>query len=322
MTEFTRESWARDLLTRMGYPVTTENMTSVMAWQIQEGGHFNNAATYNPLNTTLGHKTYGSMNSVGVATYPDYETGMAQTIKTINLRYYDKIRADLKASADPATTTADIKASPWGTWHGGASTKGALGQAGKYLQAHPVGATPTTPAPSTTPARSTGGATAPVAGAAAGAAAAAPVVTAPTAGTTGSFRGADVDGLDHLSREFSQAAQIVDGVKAACEAIVAAASFFGPFGAAFIAYLKGTVIPWLTRIGEALRTMSSVLTKHANAQRDASSASTSLPSYRSPSPTVTPATTAVAPVTTVAPSPAATPSVVVGATPLIGSTAL
>lgn len=307
MTEFTRESWARDLLTRMGYPVTTENMTSVLAWQIQEGGHFNNAATFNPLNSTLGHKTYGSMNSVGVATYPDYETGMTQTIKTLNLHYYDKIRADLKAGADPAVTTADIKASPWGTWHGGASTKGALNQAGKYLQAHPV-----TPAPAMAPATTTG---TPPATPAATPAVAATAAAAGGVAATGTFTGADVDGLDHLAKEFSQAAQIVDGVRAACEAIVAAASFFGPFGAAFIAYLKGTVIPWLMRIGQSLRAMSTVLTGHADAQRDASSASTSLPSYRPPAPAAT-AASVPAPVAAVQ-----TPAAVVGSVPTIGAAA-
>ena len=147
MADFTRESWARDLLTRMGYPVTDHNMTSVLAWEIQEGGHFANRATFNPLNSTLGHGSYGSMNSVGVATYPDYETGMAQTIKTINLHYYDKIRADLKADADPSVTTADIKASPWGTWHGGASTAGALGQARHSVAAQPAIQSSAQPAP-------------------------------------------------------------------------------------------------------------------------------------------------------------------------------
>ncbi|SHH03444.1 hypothetical protein SAMN05443575_3146 [Jatrophihabitans endophyticus] len=310
MPEFTHESWARDLLTRMGYPVTTENMTSVLAWEYQEGGHFKNAATFNPLNSTLGHKTYGSMNGVGVATYPDYETGMTQTIKTLKLHYYDKIRADLQANADPATTTADIKASPWGTWHGGASTAGALGQARKNVAAHPVGTpTPaTTPTPRTTPTS----AAAPLVGAAAGAAG-------------GGFRGADVDGLDRLAREFAQAAGVTDEVKQACEAIVAAAAMFGPFSAAFIAYLKGTVIPYLTRIAASLRAMSTLLSQHSQAQRDASASATSLPSYTPPSSTVTagdtPATvTSVATATPVAPVTHA-PAAVVGAVPLIGATA-
>jgi hypothetical protein len=100
--------------------------------------------------------------------------------------------------------------------------------------------------------------------------------------TTGGFEGADVDGLDHLAQEFEQAAQVCDEVRAACEVIVAASWVFGPFGAAFTSYLKTVVIPWLRKIAEALRLMSKVLSFHSQAQRDASSSATSLPSYRTP----------------------------------------
>jgi len=99
---------------------------------------------------------------------------------------------------------------------------------------------------------------------------------------TASYRGADVDGLDHLAQEFQQAAQVCDEVKAACEIIVAASFIFGPFGAAFVSYLKTVVIPWLTKISEALKLMAKVLSAHSNAQRDASSSATSLPSYSTP----------------------------------------
>jgi hypothetical protein len=114
----TPHSWARDLLRRMGFPVTANNLTSVLAWEYAEGGHFHNAAHFNPLNTTMAHAKYGSINSVGVATYPDYETGMRETVATLKLPAYARIRTDLNASAAPARTTAAISASPWGTWHG------------------------------------------------------------------------------------------------------------------------------------------------------------------------------------------------------------
>ena len=96
------------------------------------------------------------------------------------------------------------------------------------------------------------------------------------------FEGADVDGLDAVARDCAQAAQVVDDVKAVCEAIVAAASIFGPFGAAFIAYLRSVVIPWLTKIAEALQLFGKVLSMRSLLQRDASSASTSLPTYTTP----------------------------------------
>ncbi|SHH03361.1 hypothetical protein SAMN05443575_3144 [Jatrophihabitans endophyticus] len=94
--------------------------------------------------------------------------------------------------------------------------------------------------------------------------------------TGGSFLGADVDGLDHLAKEFEGAAEIVDMVKTACEVIVAAASIFGPFGAAFVAYLKSTVIPWLSKISMALKAMAKLLSVHSQAQRETSSSTTSL----------------------------------------------
>ena len=117
-----------------------------------------------------------------------------------------------------------------------------------------------------------------------------------------SFEGADVDGLDRLAREFEQAAQVCDEVKAACEVIVAASFVFGPFGAAFVSYLKTVVIPWLTKISEALRLMAKVLSFHSQAQRDASSAATSLPSYTTPG-NLPAGSTRDYPVMTAAPAP-------------------
>lgn len=135
----TRQSWARDLLKRLGYPVTANNMTSVLAWEYAEGGHFLNSARWNPLNTTMAHATYGSINSAGVATYPNYETGMRETIATIKLPYYSDIRAHLKRSASPTSTAAAIAASPWGTWHGAsASSRNAIvSRAHHDVIAHP-----------------------------------------------------------------------------------------------------------------------------------------------------------------------------------------
>jgi hypothetical protein len=133
----TPQSWARDLLTKLGYPVTRNNMSSVLAWEYQEGGHFANAARFNPLNTTLGHARFGSINSVGVAAYPDYETGLRETIATIELAPYARVRHALSTSASPLTTAAAIKASPWGTWHG-SSVAPVVKRAQAQVRAHPA----------------------------------------------------------------------------------------------------------------------------------------------------------------------------------------
>lgn len=117
-TSFTQHSWAKDLLTRLGYPVTKNNVTSVLAWEYAEGGHFQNKASYNPLNTTTGKGRYPAINSVGVRAYPDYSTGMKETIATLRLGYYKTVRSDLAHSSRPAVTVAAVKSSPWGTWKG------------------------------------------------------------------------------------------------------------------------------------------------------------------------------------------------------------
>lgn len=137
MSTMTEQSWARDLLTRMHLPVTHNNMVTVLAWEYAEGGHFHNGAKYNPLNTTRDHAKFGSINSVGVATYPNYKTGMEQTIATLDLPAYKKVREDLAHDASPSRTAGAISASPWGTWHG-VSAAPALARASKAVKAHPT----------------------------------------------------------------------------------------------------------------------------------------------------------------------------------------
>jgi CHAP domain-containing protein len=121
MAGFTEVSWAGDLLRRMGFPVTKNNMTAIVAWEYAEGGHFHNSAHFNPLNTTMDHAKYGVMaggSAAGVASYPNYETGMRETIATLKLPAYHGIRHDLARSAAPSTTAAAVVASPWGTGSG------------------------------------------------------------------------------------------------------------------------------------------------------------------------------------------------------------
>lgn len=133
---FTQESWARDLLTRLGYPVEPNNLTTVLAWEYQEGGHFANDARFNPLNTTYDHAKYHAINGDGVASYPDYETGMRATIATLRLPAYATVRSDLAADRSPQRTTAAIAASPWGTWHG-SSPGPVVARARHTVHAHP-----------------------------------------------------------------------------------------------------------------------------------------------------------------------------------------
>jgi hypothetical protein len=111
----TRTSWAADLLTRLGAPVTTANLTAVVAWEQAEGGHFVNDARYNPLNTTYDRPGDTSVNGVGVRAYRSYESGMRATIFTLqNPRYAAVVRA-LRNGTSAERVVRAVVASPWGT---------------------------------------------------------------------------------------------------------------------------------------------------------------------------------------------------------------
>ncbi len=89
------DNWERDVLQTLKAPVTTGNLKLLRAWQRAEGGHTNNNATWNWLNTTKG-KQFPSINGVGVRAFPDYRTGIAYTADTI-LGGYPSIVEALRA---------------------------------------------------------------------------------------------------------------------------------------------------------------------------------------------------------------------------------
>lgn len=74
--------WIDALLGTLGAPTTKSNRDLLGAWQRYEGGHTNNTASYNWLNTTL-DKSYPAINSVGVRAYPDFNTGITKTADTL-----------------------------------------------------------------------------------------------------------------------------------------------------------------------------------------------------------------------------------------------
>jgi hypothetical protein len=100
------------------------------------------------------------------------------------------------------------------------------------------------------------------------------------------FLGADVEGLDKVAKTCRDAAEFAQAVRQVLRAIVAAASIFGPWGKAFVAYLEHVVIPWLDRVIAALRAFAQVLSGNADAQRKVSAGESfdfaTLPSYRTP----------------------------------------
>lgn len=112
--EFTRLDWARDLVSRMRARDSFEVLSFVVAWERAEGGHFVASSMYNPLNTTMDAEGAVVINSHGVKSYPDYETGMDATLRTIYLSYYTGVVAGMEAGDGQGALTALIE-SPWGT---------------------------------------------------------------------------------------------------------------------------------------------------------------------------------------------------------------
>src|SRR5215469_7391453 len=86
-------SWATSVLKQGGWPVTTANQQSLIAWALLEGG----GGSYNPLNTTQGPGS--NFNSVGVKNFASWDQGVTNTVATINNGYYPNIVADLRSGA-------------------------------------------------------------------------------------------------------------------------------------------------------------------------------------------------------------------------------
>jgi hypothetical protein len=106
-----REKWAHDFLTRLGMPVTSENVRLMVAWQQAEGTR----AQFNPLATTQGMPGATKFNSVGVKNYLSYDDGITANIKAITNGRYENILASLRRGDSAVTTAQAIAASPWGS---------------------------------------------------------------------------------------------------------------------------------------------------------------------------------------------------------------
>lgn len=116
--QMTAEQWASELLNRLGMPVTADNVRFLVAWEAAEGGHWNNSATYNPLNTTQNAPgaTPIPNNAPGVKAYTSWDQGLTATVQTLqgDKRYRPILNA-LKAGNNPAAAAQAVVDSPWGT---------------------------------------------------------------------------------------------------------------------------------------------------------------------------------------------------------------
>lgn len=108
------ETFAGDLLTRLGMPVTGENVRAVTAWARAEG----TAAANNPLATTQPMDGATRFNSVGVRNYSSYEEGLEATVRTLRNGRYGNVLATLAAGTSAEDVARAVAASPWGTGEG------------------------------------------------------------------------------------------------------------------------------------------------------------------------------------------------------------
>lgn len=111
------DNFYRAILRMLGANETPEKMKFLKAWRQAEGGQ----ADYNPFNTTKKMKVKGirNYNSAGVKEYPNPATGLAATVATLKLPYYQHLVAMLK---DDSVTAEQLAKCPdlhtWGTGDG------------------------------------------------------------------------------------------------------------------------------------------------------------------------------------------------------------
>ena len=118
--------FANALIYQLGGKPTKALVNGIQRWIFQEGGHWNNKALYNPLNTTLempGSKKVNTVNKktgTGVQAYTSWEQGLDAVIKTLGLspkkNGYDKIVSALlnDKSKTPDELYKALNNSNWG----------------------------------------------------------------------------------------------------------------------------------------------------------------------------------------------------------------
>lgn len=111
-------SFAASLLRSLGDPATPQNLSSIGAWEAEEGGNWKNTAKFNPLNTTEkmpGSGDTGTQGDIGV--YQNWNQGLKATDNTLNNGDYGDILAALKTGKGLHGNLPGLK-----TWSGGGYT--------------------------------------------------------------------------------------------------------------------------------------------------------------------------------------------------------
>ena len=124
--------WREDVLDALAAPITPRNLAFLATWQRHEGGHTNNEAAWNWLNTTRKYAgASGAINSVGVQRYDSYAHGIGATVQTI-LAIAPNVVAGLK-SGNLKTAGVVNDLSVWLTGQGASGNAHGVSYANKIL---------------------------------------------------------------------------------------------------------------------------------------------------------------------------------------------
>jgi len=104
--------WRNAFLQRIGAKPTPQNLRLLTEWQRREGGHTNNTASFNWLNTTRG-KQYPSINSVGVRAFPDFDTGVQYLADTLQSGRYPNLVRGFRGGNPYAQPGVENDLSTW-----------------------------------------------------------------------------------------------------------------------------------------------------------------------------------------------------------------
>lgn len=111
----TPQTWASSLLQRLGIHQTPGAIQALTGWERAEGGHWNNQARYNPLNTTQPAPGAGNTGSQGnIKQYTSWGQGLDATVQTLRNGRYGGILHALQ-TGDPGAVASAIGQTPWGT---------------------------------------------------------------------------------------------------------------------------------------------------------------------------------------------------------------
>lgn len=106
------KDWESSYLRALGAPNTPANRRFLASWQRWEGGHTNNDARFNYLNTTQRMRGSSAINSVGVQRYANLGQGAQAFARTLrNGKYHDVLSA-LRAG-DPYKANVTAGLSTW-----------------------------------------------------------------------------------------------------------------------------------------------------------------------------------------------------------------